>query len=46
MKKRLSEALLLVLPDSAKTFEVECDASGTGIKGVLMKNGWHTSERS
>jgi hypothetical protein len=31
LKKRLTEAHLLVLPDFTKTFEVECDVSGIGI---------------
>jgi hypothetical protein len=39
LKKRLTEAPLLVLPDFQQTFEIECDASGIGIDGVLMQNG-------
>jgi hypothetical protein len=39
LKDKPTHAPLLQLPDFGKTFELECDASGIGISGVLMQNG-------
>jgi hypothetical protein len=39
LKKLLTTTPLLAQPDIEKPFDVYCDASGTGIGGVLMQDG-------
>jgi hypothetical protein len=43
LKDRLTHALLLQLPDFNKTFELECDASGIGLGGVLLQERKHVA---
>ena len=38
LKARLTTALVLATPDSTKSFDVYCDASGTGLGCVLMQD--------
>jgi hypothetical protein len=37
LKDKLTHAPLLQLPDFNNTFELECDASGIGMGGVLLQ---------
>jgi hypothetical protein len=39
LKKLLTTTPVLAQPDMEKSFDVYCDASSTGIRGVLMQDG-------
>jgi hypothetical protein len=39
LKKCLTSALVLVLPDLTKKFDIYCDASHKGLGCVLMQDG-------
>jgi hypothetical protein len=39
LKKRLTTASVLVMPDMEKPFSICCDASGQGLGCVLLQDG-------
>jgi hypothetical protein len=39
LKKRLTTALILVMPDMENSFSIYCDTSGQGLGCVLMQDG-------
>jgi hypothetical protein len=40
LKKQLTTALILVMSDVEKSFSIYCDASGQGLRCVLMQDGY------
>jgi hypothetical protein len=43
LKKNVTKAPILILPNFSKVFEIDCDASNLGIGGVLRQEGKSTT---
>jgi hypothetical protein len=43
LKEKITEQLVLVLPDFKKTFQVKCDASGVAIGAILSQYNKHVA---
>jgi len=43
IKRMMTEALVMRLPDFSKAFEVTCDTSGLTIGGVLSQENHHVA---
>jgi hypothetical protein len=46
LKKLLTTSPVFIQPDTMKSFDVYCDASGTGLGSVLMQDSWVISYSS
>jgi hypothetical protein len=40
LKELLMTSSVIAQPDTTKPFDIYCDASGTGLGGVLLQEGW------
>jgi hypothetical protein len=46
LKKLLNTSLVPAQPDITKSFDIYCDASGTGFRCIIMQGGWLISYSS